>query len=311
MVDIFKQEIDDINEVVFNILLKDRTTRNNICWATDNYESRGLSFYPQEPITKSLISGINKDVVQPRILKSISEQSKRTKDKAEVFTPSWICNEQNNLIDEAWFGKKNVFNEVTEFSWKATKNKVKFPADKTWHDYVKSKRLEITCGEAPYLVSRYDTVTGEKIPIEERIGILDRKLRIVSENTESEADWFKWVIKAYESTYGYEYQGDNILIARKNLLYTFIEYRIYKFISEPTLEQLKKIARIISWNIWQMDGVTMTVPFSEKPKENVQLSLFDFMEGIETKETESIPCRIYDWRSNESIEFRSMIKEGV
>jgi hypothetical protein len=30
---------------------------------------------------------------------------------AEVFTPSWICNAQNNLIDNTWFGRDNVFNK--------------------------------------------------------------------------------------------------------------------------------------------------------------------------------------------------------
>lgn len=47
-------------------------------------------------------------------------------------------------------------------------------------------RLEISCGEAPYLVSRYDSVTGKTIKIKNRIGLLDRKLRIVSENIEEE-----------------------------------------------------------------------------------------------------------------------------
>lgn len=28
------------------------------------------------------------------------------RDKAEVFTPSWVCNAQNNLVDNQWFGKK-------------------------------------------------------------------------------------------------------------------------------------------------------------------------------------------------------------
>lgn len=36
------------------------------------------------------------------------------------------------------------------------------------------------------MVSRYDTVTGETISISQRIGLLDRKLRVVSENTETE-----------------------------------------------------------------------------------------------------------------------------
>ena len=310
MIDILEQEISNISEELFDVLLKDRTTKKNICWATDHYKSRGSSYYPQEPITKNLVTGNNTRIVQPRVSKSISEQAKRTKDKAEVFTPSWVCNEQNNLIDEAWFEKKDVFNEITSKSWTATKEKISFPANKTWHDYVNAKRMEVSCGEAPYLVSRYDTVTGNEIAIEERIGLLDRKLRIVNENTENEEDWIKWTVRAYESTYGYEYQGDNILIARENLLYTFIEYMEYKFSHKPTNAQLKKIARIISWNIWQMDGITMTVPFSEQPRVNVQMTLFNFMDESEKEDTKPIPCRIFDWRSNESIEFRKMIKVG-
>ena len=51
--------------------------------------------------------------------------------------------------------------------------------------YVISKRIEITCGEAPYLVSRYDTVTGKKIDVVDRVGLLDRKLRVINENTET------------------------------------------------------------------------------------------------------------------------------
>ncbi|MBO7084803.1 hypothetical protein J6W20_02645 [bacterium] len=41
--------------------------------------------------------------------------------------------------------------------------------------------MEITCGEAPYLVSRYDVTDGTlKIqPIAGRVGLLDRKLRII------------------------------------------------------------------------------------------------------------------------------------
>ena len=307
MIDVFRQEIVETSLNILDILLKDRTTKKNICWATDNYKTKGSSYFPQEPITIKLVTGNNQDVIQPRVLKTLTEQSRRTKEKAEVFTPSWVCNEQNNLVDEAWFGAKDIFNTVDGISWQSTKNKIQFPADKTWHDYINAKRLEITCGEAPYLVSRYDTTTGKYIQIEDRIGLLDRKLRIVNENTEKEEDWYKWAVRAFESIYGYEYQGDNLLIARKNLLYTFIEHTRDKFSHEPTTEQLKKIAKIISWNIWQMDGLTMTAPYSEKPSSNVQLSFFDLMSEVETNETTPIPCRIFDWRSNESLEFRSMV----
>ena len=94
-----------------------------------------------------------------------------------MFTPSWVCNKQNNLVDNAWFGAENVFNTEYEKHWTATENKITFPTPdgKTWEDYVRDVRLEITCGEAPYLVSRYDTVTGDTIELAQRIGLLDRK----------------------------------------------------------------------------------------------------------------------------------------
>lgn len=308
MIDILEQEIADTSDELFQILLKDRTTKKNICWATDHYVSYGAPYFPQEPITKDLVTGINTKIVQPRASKKMEEKARRTKEKAEVFTPSWICNKQNNLIDDAWFGRKNVFNTTCGETWVSTKEKVEFPDDKTWKNYVDAKRLEISCGEAPYIVSRYDTVTGKEIPISERIGLLDRKIRIVNENTDTEEDWFKWIIRAYESTYGYEYQGDNILIARENLLYTFIENMENRFFHKPDNTQLKRIARIISWNIWQMDGITMTAPYSGHPRAYTQLSILDYANN--TIQKEPIPCRIFDWRSKCSLVFRSMVKGG-
>lgn len=311
IIDILEHELIQLSEKIFNTLLMDRTTKKNICWATDHYTHLGISYYPQEPITQDLITGCHSKVIQPRIAKNIEEQAKRTKDKAEVFTPSWVCNEQNNLIDELWFGRKNVFNTSVNQSWKITHKKIEFPEGKDWKSYVDAKRLEITCGEAPYLVSRYDTVTGKEIQIKERIGLLDRKLRVVNENTDSEEEWFKWVKRAFESIYGYEYQGDSLLIARENILYTFIDNMEYKFAHKPTDKQLGEIARIISWNIWQMDGITMTAPFSERARVKFQLSLFDDEDACEGEEKEPIPCKIYDWRKNKSLEFRTIVNRGL
>lgn len=303
MIDIIEQEIVDMSEELFNVLLMDRTTKKNICWATENYVFYGNAYYPQEPITRDLITGKNTKIIQPRVIKNSLEQNRRTKEKAEVFTPSWICNEQNNLIDEAWFGRKDVFNISENKSWKATEAPITFPKNKTWKKYVDDKRLEIACGEAPYLVSRYDTVTGQGIPLNERIGLLDRKLRIVNENTDTKDEWLKWTQRAYESIYGYEYQGDSLLIARENLLHTFIENMEAKFSHKPDEKQLINIAKIISWNIWQMDGITMVAPYSERNCINKQLSLFDL-----TTNKEPMPCKIYDWRGKTILEFKSLIK---
>ena len=83
--------------------------------------------------------------------------------------------------------------------------KIEFPKNRnlTWEKYVDARRMEISCGEGPYLVSRYDSVTGEEIPLMSRIGILDRKMRVINENTENEEEWFKWAQRAFQSVYGY------------------------------------------------------------------------------------------------------------
>ena len=259
-------------------------------------------------ISEDLLLGVKAIDIQPRVLKSLKEQSERTRKKAEVFTPSWICNKMNNHCDTEWFGREGVFNTETEHSWETNREKIPFEND-DWQKYVDSKRLEITCGEAPYIASRYDTTTAEIIPVGDRIGILDRKLRVVGENTYNKEDWLKWAIRAFQSVYGYEFQGDNLLIARINLICTFVDYMKEKWNEEPTDKELKKVANIIAWNLWQMDGITGTVPFG-KPKEDYQqLSLFDYTVGINDDEPEEVECKIFDWRSNESMTYRS-VKEG-
>lgn len=312
-IDIIEQHIADRSLDLLRILLKDKTTGSYIKWCTDNYISLGEGFKPEQEMDPNLVIGQYTHVIQPRVAKSQEEQTKRTRDKAEVFTPAWIVNEQNNLVDDAWFGRSDVFSKPNGTSWIAVDTPIEFPEGKTWMQYVDSRRLEIACGEAPYLVNRYDTVTGKMIPVQDRVGVLDRKLRIINENVENEIEWEKWVIRAYQSTYGYEYQGDNVLLARENLLYTYWDNMEYKFGKKPSLVQQKKIANIVAWNIWQMDGIDLTVPYSEQEPEFSQVTMYDLfdMDGAVTTDFEcrALPCKIYDWRSNESIEFRSMIKE--
>lgn len=306
MIDIIEQEIADMDEELFNTLLFDRTTRQNICWASDNYTDYGVGYAPENPITKELVTGLNTKIIQPRAAKDSAAQIRRTKETAEVFTPLWICNAQLNLVDAEWFGRRNVFNIDLGKSWRTTKGNIEFPAKKSWQQYVDDKRLELTCGEAPYIVTRYDPVSGEELSLAERIGLLDRKIRVVNENTTTEEDWLHWIARAYEATYGYEYQGDSLLIARENLLYTFIEHMEARYHHAPTAREIQRIARIISWNIWQMDGLTYTAPFSEREIVGTQQSLFAATEV----EREPIPCRIHDWRDKRTIEFREMLREG-
>ena len=305
-------EITQTNDLIYNIddeiielLLNDKNTNKNIIFATDNYVKRGYNETTE--IKLEFLKNKKRALIRARIDKSKEEQRIRSKEKAEVFTPSWVCNKQNNLIDNAWFGRENVFNFEKEKDWKANAGKIEF-TDKTWQDYVKDIRLEITCGEAPYLTSRYDTVTGEFIPLIERIGLLDRKLRVVSENCESKD----------------EFQGDNLLIARENLLFTFIDYYKDKFNEEPSNELLKEIAEIITWNIFQMDGLKYVVPFSCKNVKSTRYVMTNIFgeEEVLGEPEKKCPgcvknniyehngkyCYIMDWEKNKKVRFISLLR---
>lgn len=241
----------------------------NILWATDSYEANGPGYGAKEEICIGLITGEHGRLIQPRAVKTRSEQYDRTKQMAEVFTPAWVCNEQNNVVDDAWFGRGEddppLFNEVDPVThvWRATEEPIPFPEGKTWQDYVLAVRWELTCGEAPYLVSRYDTTTGELIhDLRQRIGLLDRKLRVVSENVHESKAWCDWAKKAYQSLYGFEWQGDSLLLAREALLVSFIEYHRAKFWRDPHWKTIESIGYIISWNVFQMDGLRGVLPGS-------------------------------------------------
>lgn len=316
--DIQENRLEELSPDLLNTLLKDHTTSKegkqcNIFWATSDYESLGKGYEYGSPILPELITGENGNVVMPRVLKHRDTQSMRSREMAEVFTPSWVCNAQNNLIDEAWFGRKDVFNhEVTAedgtHTWKVNPDKIIFPEGRSWKDYVRENRLEITCGEAPYLVSRYDTTTGTFIPIEKRIGMLDRKLRIVSENTITTGEWLEAAQEAYKSIYAYEWQGDSLLIAREALLLSFIEYYRYKFGKDPLLRSINFIAYIISWNVWQMDGLKGVVPNSCGERVQTELGLFGKIEKRKQCEGclknditkhNGIYCIIKDWQTTD------------
>ncbi len=293
LIDIKESQILQFDEELLKLLLIDRSSQKNIIWATDNYLDLGDDYSPDSHISIDSITRDDIHVIQPRVNKSKAIQEHRSKDKAEVFTPSWICNKQNNLVDDAYFGRTGVFNHETEEGWCSTE-KVVFLESENWEDYVKEKRLEITCGEAPYIVSRYDTTTGELIEPLKRIGILDRKFRVIHENSEdmSFSTWFKWMKIALQSTYGYEWQGDNLLLARENILLSFIDFYLLKFPNKfPSNKCLYEVVYIISWNIWQMDGLKMVIPETCGEREMIvrddQLSLFEEPE----EKIEVVPCQ--------------------
>lgn len=283
-IDILENRVLKETPGLLEVLLKDHTTQQNIFWATDSYAELGDGFRWHDSITVAAITGEHGDVIMPRVMKTRDEQQRRVKQMAEVFTPAWLVNKMNNAADEVWFGRQNVFNVPTEEGWKPTEEPVMMPKGKSWHDYVLATRLEITCGEAPFLTSRYDMISGVSIAIKARMGMLDRKLRIVNEHCTGD-EWTRWALLALGSVYGFEWQGDNLLLARESLLASFSESYEQQFGHKADRTTLMLAAEIIAWNVWQMDGLKGVVPDSCRETRIMETDFFG-----ETKVTSVSPC---------------------
>ena len=296
-------------QAVLDTLLKDKSTGKNIIWATDPPEELQTVMYEpvtdRSQITTQQLRLTHYEVVLPRMMKQTDTQQQRTRKKGEVFSPAWVCNKMNNALDADCFRGLGAGESAGQFTvelpqgWQTVETPVQFPVCKgktpAWVQYVQSRRLEVTCGEAPFLASRYDAATGEMIPVTRRIGILDRKLRVVSENAATEDEWCKYATHAVQSTYGYEYQGDNLLLARVNLLLTYAEHLQARWQRKPTKKELQPIANIIAWNVWQMDGLHLSVPGGKSQPEAEQLDLFS-MFGAAEPQPPTVSCKVKNWR---------------
>ncbi|MEE1324762.1 MAG: Eco57I restriction-modification methylase domain-containing protein, partial [Bifidobacteriaceae bacterium] len=151
-----------------------------------------------------------------------------------------------------------------------------------------------------------------------------------SEKTKSRREWVRWGLAALKASYGFEYQGDNLLLARINVFETFCEHLHERWGTGISDEELDQAAWIVSWNFWQMNGFTCAVPtnkmdavvqsalfgYEEPVPESLQPALFDlldespFGDAAEEKEgepDETVPlCVIYDWQENKPFEFQAM-----
>ena len=181
---------------------------------------------------------INPDEVKPRYMKAAEDQKSRTASKAEVFTPYEIIKKMNDQVQGDFGGSIG--------------------------EYIKRTVLEVTCGEAPFLTTRYDAASGEEIPIENRTGLLDRKLACIPDVIGKDG-YVECATAALKAVYGYELQSDSLFLARRNLLLTTIEHYENVWKIEPSYETVVNWATIISYNLIQMDGLSMCVPKTNVP----------------------------------------------
>ena len=197
---------------------------------------------PINAVIEILLRGLKIDKlseVKPRVLKSDDEKFLRTRRNAEVFSPRRVVKFMVDALDDG--------------------------------GQIDSRWLEIACGEAPFITNRYDAETGKDIPINQRVGILDRKLR--NAKTLDEAK------RAVQSVYGYDIQSDSLLIARANVLLSFVEY-----VENFNDSDLAEVAEVIAKNFWLMDA--LNIP-------SAQFNLFD-----------DVPlCNIIDWTSGRKFIF--------
>ena len=221
--------------------------------------------------------------ITPRYRKPREEKDGRRQGKAEVFTPPEIVGE---MVSSIWDGGKSGLSD-------------------RW--------LEITCGEGAFITTRYHSQTGEAIPISERQGFLDRKLALCTAMSPSPAEWWNNALTALKSCYGYEYQGDSLFIARKNVLLSVREAWQERWGQDLNQEQVRAAAGVIRWNLWQMDGISECLP---DPAYDIRKAKAAAKKGRAHLDRYSdklglIPARIVDWFGSEgSQEYRLVGRDG-
>lgn len=288
--DISESQIRQQIPEILDILLICRSTStakktHNIIWANHNYAEYGKGFSATDEIHPEQITGEFEQLIMPRALKNAALKKARTKAIAEVFTPSHIVRIQNDALNENY-----------------RKDKLEC--------YLKRKWLEITCGEAPYIANRYEMETGEIIPIPERVGFVDRKLKRICNEIDDINQWHSFAKLAFQSAYGFEWNGDSLLLARENLLYTYWDYFHFQFGEDPSITQLTEIADIISYNLFQMDGLKYIVPYSATPPITQTITdLFGEVRTIVLKQgTTGKPAKIKNWRTGKMHYFSTTMK---
>ena len=94
------------------------------------------------------------------------------------------------------------------------------------------------------------------------------------------------------------------------MLMSFCDYHEARWNKSPDAVLLRKIANIIAWNLWQMDGLKGTTPLGAHYEEFHQLSLWEDPQQIQAAEKNNLtelPCVINRWRSHSSLRWEESI----
>ena len=136
----------------------------------------GYQLEDEIPITS--IKGFRSEFVKPRVSKSKSDQAKRIKNKAEVFTPSWAS---EDIIRNATEQALAILSQMQESKESFRKLGLTFE-EKDLYDILISQR------DAHNFVYGEDKTTNG-IVINERCKSLAKKIKEIIDTKSSFADW--------------------------------------------------------------------------------------------------------------------------
>ena len=90
-----------MNKDLVDILLRDNTTGKNIIWATNDYKEFGYE-------AEQEINSAQVHIIRPRYEKIREHQKNQNREKAEIFTPSWLCNKQKITCRKSTLKNPNI-----------------------------------------------------------------------------------------------------------------------------------------------------------------------------------------------------------
>lgn len=244
--------LQEIDESVLETLLTDKSTRRPLVWPSGpNHPAAWMS---------------REDFLRPQLAAEDPQA-----EQAEFL--EW--NRKLNTLDAAWFGHEPAFNEESAQGWQTLSEPVAFDDPFHWKKYVTRPVFLFQAGHGQALVFRPFAQGAEPMQYGKRMGILDRRLRIISENTREESEWLRWAESALQSLYGTDVSPLAIFQARLSALVAVREAYAQRFGGQLPVREEKYMVTTLCWNLFQMDPRTgCSFPVEEKPAP-VQLSLFE------------------------------------
>ena len=244
--------LQEIDESVLETLLTDKSTRRPLVWPSG----------PEHPAAWMS----RDDLLRP---------DKNAEDPQAEQAEFLEWNRKLNSLDAAWFGHEPAFNTESASGWQTLSEPVAFDDPFHWKKYVIRPVFLFQAGRGQALVFRPFALGAQPMPYEKRMGILDRRLRIISENTREESEWLRWAESALQSLYGTDSSPLSIFQARLSAIMAVREAYAQRFGAQLPVREEKYMVTTLCWNLFQMDPVTgCSFPVEEKPAP-VQLSLFE------------------------------------